>query len=175
MAVGLFFPLAFLFFFNLNVVVGISEENDFLSLLIYLTLGCYILVALRGSGTLSNDQNKQRSKTALQSRPYLEHPQMSCQPCAIIKAFRAFHCPVCKTCVPKFTRHSLVFASCIGAANELLACLFFGVFGGVEFYILWVFLTQTSYGLVTQVMFCWLNGFLCWESLCECVSILILV
>lgn len=35
------------------------------------------------------------------------------------------HCPFCKMCVPKFSRHSIVFGVCIGAANELLVILFF--------------------------------------------------
>ena len=39
--------------------------------------------------------------------------------------FRATHCPFCKVCVAKHSRHSLVFGSCIGAANEFLCTLFF--------------------------------------------------
>ncbi len=42
---------------------------------------------------------------------------MKCSNCKILKTFRAFHCPMCKICVPKFSRHSLAFGTCIGAGN----------------------------------------------------------
>ena len=31
---------------------------------------------------------------------------------------------ICKQCVPKYTKHSLIFNQCIGAANEIFVMVF---------------------------------------------------
>lgn len=114
---GLFFPILFLLFFNFNVVVGIGHENPLLRTLVWATLAAYLLVGLRGSGELGGDEVKQQSKQIYTVRPYLENGNSSCQACGIVRFFRSMHCPFCKSCVAKHSRHSVVFGICVGAAN----------------------------------------------------------
>jgi len=108
-------------------------------------------------------------------RPYLENPQMSCNGCNIIRLYRSMHCPVCKTCIAKHTRHSIIFGICIGAANELLSLLFFLSLFATECYLLYLFLVANSYGFITKLMFYLLNISICWLSFVEFATLLILV
>lgn len=114
---GLFFPLLFLLFFNINVVVGVAAVDQLLRIMSATTLILYFLVGLRGNSRLNTDSMKNKTKEIVEVRPYLQNPQMNCQACGIIRLFRSIHCPMCKTCVAKHSRHSLVFGSCIGASN----------------------------------------------------------
>ena len=89
---------------------------------------------------------------------------MSCQACQIVRLFRATHCPFCKTCIAKHSRHSVVFGSCIGAANEML-CLFFFFFLGLTLNLIIIrFWNSNTYGMLTKLMFYLLNIPLCWMS-----------
>ncbi len=87
-----------------------------------------------------------------------------CPQCKILKIFRSFHCPICKVCITKFTRHSLAFGSCIGSANELLALGFFFCLTVAEILTLGYFFLDTNYGLITNFMFYALNAYICWSS-----------
>ncbi len=81
------------------------------------------------------------------------------------KAFRACHCPLCKTCVPKFSRHSLVFGVCVGAANELLVILFFLSMAILSSYSLYKLVTLRSlYGIITLAMIYSINLAIIWMS-----------
>ena len=100
---------------------------------------------------------------------------MNCQECGIIRLFRAAHCPYCKTCIAKHSRHSIVFGSCIGAANEML-CLLFFFFLGLSLNIIVIrFWHGTSYGFLTKIMFYLLNIPLCWMSYNEFLQFFVFV
>lgn len=72
---------------------------------------------------------------------------------------------MCKTCIPKFTRHSLVFGVCIGAANELLSLLFFMSMTMLSSYSLYKFSQLISlFGIITIAMFYLLNVAIVWMS-----------
>ena len=100
---------------------------------------------------------------------------MSCTQCGIVRVFRAFHCPFCKTCVPKHSRHSIVWGSCIGASNQLLAMGFFLILSLVLGDAIYGFYLKGSYGIITKVMFYLLNGSLCWISTNEFLQLFIFV
>lgn len=89
---------------------------------------------------------------------------MKCQGCDIVRLFRAAHCPFCKTCIAKHSRHSVIFGSCIGAANEMLCLIFFLCMGLSLNLTILRFFHVTSYGLLTKIMFYALNVPLCWNS-----------
>ena len=172
---GMLLPIAILLFFDYNVVVGMAASDDFLKWMIYFTLILYVAVALRGSSALIGERMKNKSKEIYEVRPYLDNPNLSCQGCGIIRLFRATHCPFCKTCIAKHSRHSIVFGSCIGAANEML-CIFF-------FFFLWISLNTilikfwwgNSYGFLTKLMFYLLNIPLCWMSFGEFMQFFVFV
>ena len=100
---------------------------------------------------------------------------LACPQCKILKLFRAFHCPMCKVCITKFTRHSLVFGSCIGSTNELLAWAFFFCLTVAEFLTIWAFFNESSYGMITNIMFYALNVYIFWISFVEMSTIFMMV
>ena len=108
-------------------------------------------------------------------RPYLENPAMNCQQCKIVRMFRATHCPFCNTCVAKHSRHSVVFGSCIGAANELLCVLFFMSLTVTLGVIVASFWETNTYGLLTKIIFYLMNVPFCWLSLAESAGFIVFV
>ena len=100
---------------------------------------------------------------------------MSCQGCGIIRLFRATHCPFCKTCIAKHSRHSIVFGGCIGAANEMLCVLFFFMLWCSLNMMLLVFFWGNGYGFLTRLMFYLLNVPLCWMSFNEFLQFFVFV
>lgn len=157
------------------MVVGVAATDGFLKWMIYLTVGLYVLTGLRGYSGLNGENMKARSKEIYEIRPYLENPQMNCQSCGIIRVFRATHCPFCKDCVAKHSRHSIVFGSCIGAANEFLCTLFFLFLSLTLGVVLSRFWYLSSYGMLTKVMFYLLNVPLCWMSFNEFLQFFVFV
>lgn len=113
---GMFWPLILLVFLE-SSILKIDFSLSFSSVILVLPVVIYTLVAIRGPGNLATDYNIKRANKAYSIRPYLQNPGLTCSECKILKIFRSNHCPVCKVCVPKFTRHSLVFGTCVGAAN----------------------------------------------------------
>lgn len=172
---GLFFPILFLLFFNFNVVVGIGHENPLLRGLIWVTLAAYLLVGLRGSGEIGNAEGREKSKQIYSVRPYLENPNSSCNPCGIVRFYRSMHCPFCKSCVAKHSRHSVVFGICVGAANEFYALIFFLLFWLTQLVSLSLFFHAASYGLLTKLMFYSMNGTLCWMAFTEFITLALFV
>ena len=132
-------------------------------------LALYQLTALRGCSSLRTEEMKTKSREAIALRPYLQTPHTTCSGCGTLKLFRAAHCQFCKTCVAKHSRHSLVWGGCIGAANELLAMLFFAALAVTLGNTLTRFWAKGSYGLLTRVMFYLLNVPLCWMAWVECL------
>lgn len=100
---------------------------------------------------------------------------MSCSACNVIRLYRSSHCPICKSCIAKTSRHSVVFGICIGAANELVCLLFFLSLFVTESYLLYIFAVGNTYSIITRVMFYLLNMSICWLSLVEFATLLILV
>lgn len=100
---------------------------------------------------------------------------LNCPQCKILKLFRAFHCPMCKVCITKFTRHSLAFGSCIGSTNELLAWAFFFCLSVAEFFTISAFFNESDYGLITNIMFYALNVYIFWISFVEMSTIFVMV
>ena len=100
---------------------------------------------------------------------------MNCQACQIPRMFRSTHCPFCKVCVAKHSRHSLVFGNCIGAANELLCALFFLSLALTLGLILYHFWQTSTYGLLTKIMFYSLNVSLFWMSFNEFLQFFVFV
>lgn len=98
-----------------------------------------------------------------------------CPQCKVLKIFRAFHCPICKVCITKFTRHSLAFGSCIGSTNELLAWTFFFSLTVAEFLTILAFFNDTNYGFITNIMFYLLNIYIFWISFVEMSIIFVMV
>lgn len=113
---GMFWPLVILLFIHHNIL-KIEFVPSVSAAIILLPLTLFVLIALRGPGNLSTDENIKRTNKAVWVRPYLQNPGLTCSQCKILKVFRSNHCPICKVCIPKFTRHSLVFGICVGAAN----------------------------------------------------------
>jgi hypothetical protein len=100
---------------------------------------------------------------------------MTCGGCKIVKPFRATHCPACKSCIGKHSRHSVAFGICIGAANELPAILFFLLLFVTQVVTLGSFAKVSTYGFLTRFMFYLLNGWVCWTTLRETATLFILV
>ena len=115
------------------------------------------------------------TKKVLSLRPYLQNPQMLCPMTKVLRVYRAMFCPACKACIKKHSRHSIVFARCIGAPNEFLAILFFLMMCFSTGQVLWLFWTKGSYGLLTKIMFYALNGMICWQAFIEVATLTILV
>lgn len=172
---GLLCPLLFLFFFNYHVVAGVAGHFALLRWLMVATVGAYVAVGLRGNSPLNGEKWQRKSEEIYRVRPYLENPQTTCGGCKIVKPFRAMHCPACKSCIAKHSRHSVAFGSCIGAANELPAILFFSLLFVTQAVTLGSFAQVSSYGFLTKVMFYLLNGWVCWTTLRETATLLILV
>jgi hypothetical protein len=80
----------------------------------------FILTAIRGNGSLKNIDMQHNSSVLVKKKPFLKNMRSFCDECEVVKGFRTNHCPSCKACIPKYTRHSLVLNQCIGASNELL-------------------------------------------------------
>lgn len=85
------------------------------------------------------------------------------------------HCPYCKSCVTKHTRHSIAFGACIGAANEFFSLLFFTLFWATQLLILYTFYSTNTYGIITKIMFYAMNGSLCWISFTDAATLFIFV
>lgn len=125
---GLFIPLLVIFsisyhmiaqYMTINVDNG-PIQNGFLFGLYSSVVILFTLTAIRGSGNLKNDSMQRYSYDLLKKKPYLKTPKAFCDECEVVRGFRINHCPSCKSCVPKYTRHSLLLNQCIGAGNELL-------------------------------------------------------
>jgi hypothetical protein len=157
------------------VVVGLGHDHLLLRGLIWATLAVYLLVGLRGSGELNSEGTKQRSKEIYTIRPYLENPNSSCGACGIVRFYRAMHCPFCKSCVAKHSRHSVVFGVCVGAANEIFALLFFLLLWATQLLILWLFFQAGTYGIITKIMFYAMNATICWMAFTEFAALLMFV
>lgn len=85
------------------------------------------------------------------------------------------HCPFCKSCVAKHSRHSVVFGICVGAANEFYALIFFLLFWLTQLVSLSLFFHAASYGLLTKLMFYSMNGTLCWMAFTEFITLALFV
>ena len=98
---------------------------------------------------------------------------MSCGQCGIVRMFRAAHCPFCKSCVAKHTRHSLVWGICIGGANQFLAWLFFVASTFTFLAICLIFHWTNKYGAITKIMFYFVNVPLFWMSFVQAITLFI--
>lgn len=85
------------------------------------------------------------------------------------------HCPFCKSCVAKHSRHSVVFGVCVGASNEFFAILFFLLFWITQMTILFLFFQAGTYGIITKIMFYAMNGSLCWMAFTEFAALTMFV
>lgn len=117
---------------------------------------------------------RRKTKEIFDLRPYLDNPNSTCGGCGIIRYYRSMHCPFCKSCIAKHSRHSILFGVCIGAANELFALLFFLSLFLTQAGVLWLF-SHLSYGIITKVLFYLMNGAFCWMSFTEFAKLAILV
>lgn len=97
-----------------------------------------------------------------------------CGGCGIIRFYRSMHCPFCKSCIAKHSRHSVLFGICIGAANEFIALLFFLSLFATQAVTLYLF-SHLTYGIITKVLFYLMNGVFCWMSFTEFAKLAILV
>ncbi len=122
---GMFLPMLFVFMINYNYLFPTDTSLTFLSvnassLLVGLystAVTLFVLTALRGGGSLNTEEMKERTEKLLAEKAYLRNSRMYCSECEVVAGFRSNHCPMCKECVSKHSKHSMVLNSCIGSNN----------------------------------------------------------
>lgn len=184
---GLFIPLLVIFTVSYHMIAQFKtvnsdvdgQQNGFLFGLYSAVVLFFTLAAIRGNGSLKNETMQRYSHDLLKKKPYLKTPRAYCEECEVVKAFRIHHCPSCKSCIPKYTRHSLLLNQCIGAGNEIL---YLGIVLSLFLAQTWALLEFTIHhrqevemSLASKVSFYIINIYVCWLALSDVLTIFIYV